>query len=96
MPLRFEWDRTKARANEVKHGMSFEEARTAFGDPCSLTIHDSRSPIEDRYVLIGMTDRGRLVVVVHVERGDNLRLISARRPTRHERATYEESRREEI
>lgn len=69
--LRFEWDREKAAANAVKHGVSFVEAITAFGDPLSLTIADpDHSDDEVRYVLIGRTHSNRLVVVAHTERED--------------------------
>jgi len=91
MGLTFEWDTDKAALNLRKHGLSFEEAATAFADPLSLTIPDpDHSGDEDRFVLVGETIRGKVVVVVHTERGDNLRLISARLPTRRERATYEQ------
>ena len=69
MALRFTWDSRKARLNERRHGVSFEEAATAFLDPLSLTIRDVLHAVgEERFVLIGQSDRGRLVVVVHVER----------------------------
>jgi len=91
MGLTFEWDERKAASNVQKHGVAFDEAATAFGDPLSLTIPDPlHSEDEDRFVLIGETYRGRLVVVVHTARGDNLRLISARSATRSERRTYEQ------
>ena len=93
MSLSFEWDRSKAEANEKKHGISFEEASTAFGDTLSLTIPDPiHSHGEERYVLIGHTFRGNLVVVAHVEKPDAvIRIISARVATRGERRTYEEA-----
>jgi uncharacterized DUF497 family protein len=91
MSLIFEWDDEKAALNRRKHGISFEEATTAFGDPLSLTIDDERhSQFEARFVLVGMTIRGRLVVVAHTVRGDHIRLISARRATKRERKTYEQ------
>jgi len=92
MRLTFEWDGNKARSNMSKHGVSFEEAATAFGDSLSLTIADpDHSDEEDRFILLGTTYQGRLVVVVHTERGDNIRIISARAATtRRERNTYEE------
>jgi len=94
MPLRFEWDRPKADANREKHGVTFDEASTAFGDTLSLTIPDPLHSIgEERYVLIGQSFRGRLVVVVHVERDDGtIRVISARDANRAERRAYEEAR----
>ena len=91
MALRFTWDPHKARVNERRHGVSFEEAATAFLDPLSLTIRDVlRAVGEERFVLIGQSDRGTLVVVVHVEHGNEIRLISARRAMPHERRAYEE------
>jgi uncharacterized DUF497 family protein len=91
MGLTFEWDERKAASNRRKHGVGFDEAATAFGDPLSLTIPDlGHSKEEDRFVLIGESFRGRLLVVVHSERGDNLRLISARLAKPSERRDYEQ------
>ena len=91
MPLSFEWDESKAKANLAKHGLSFEEASTVFGDPLSLTIPDpAHSQAEDRSIIVGNSHRQKLLVVVHTERGDNIRIISARRATRKERENYEE------
>ncbi len=90
MSLAFEWDPEKARANARKHGVSFDEAATSFGDPLSVTIPDpDHSDDEDRFILLGSTYQGRLLVVVHTERGDNIRIISARLATRTERHAYE-------
>ena len=92
MPLSFEWDQGKARANLSKHGVSFEEATTVFGDPLSLTIPDpAHSQTEDQFIIVGQSHRQRLLVVVHTERGDNVRIISVRRASRRERKNYEES-----
>jgi len=89
--LTFEWDDKKAAANLRKHGVSFEEAVSAFGDPLSLTIPDpEHSEAEERCVLLGMTERRRLVVVVHTEQADTVRLMSARLATPAERRDYEE------
>jgi uncharacterized DUF497 family protein len=89
--MHFEWDPEKARANVAKHGVSFEEAMRAFLDPLSVTILDpDHSEGEDRFVLIGQSPAGRLLVVVHTDRGTSIRLISARRATRRERRTYEQ------
>ena len=89
--MNFEWDSEKAVANLERHGISFEEAATAFGDPLSITIGDpDHSEAELRFILLGMTFRGRLVVVVHTDRGENVRLISARLATRRERQSYEQ------
>lgn len=91
MALHFEWDHRKAAANRRKHKVSFEEAATAFADPLSLTIPDpDHSEDEDRFVLLGISYRNRLLVVVHTERGDNIRIISARKATRGERLQYEQ------
>ena len=87
----FEWDPEKARANLRKHRVTFEEALTAFRDPLSLTTADpAHSEREDRLILMGLSDRHRLLVVVYVERGDSLRLISARVADSEERREYEE------
>ena len=89
--MNFEWESEKAAENLERHGIAFEEAATAFGDPLSITIGDpDHSEAEDRFILLGMTFRGRLVVVVHTDRGENVRLISARIPTRRERQSYEQ------
>jgi uncharacterized protein len=90
MSLTFEWDGGKDRTNQSKHGVSFDEAATAFGDPLSVTIPDpDHSSEEARSILVGSTFRGRLLVVVHTERGDGVRIISARLATRDERRDYE-------
>ena len=92
MPVNFQWDENKARTNLAKHGVSFEEAATAFGDPLSLTIPDpAHSQVEDRWITLGHSHQRKLLVVVHTERGDNIRIISARRAGRRERKSYEES-----
>ena len=91
MSLQFTWDPQKAAANLRKHGVGFPEAATAFADPLSLTIPDPDHSVgEERFVLIGQSERRRLVVVAHVERGELIRIISARPATRRERKTYEE------
>jgi uncharacterized DUF497 family protein len=90
-PVNFEWDPEKNAANREKHGISFDEASTAFFDPLSSTIaHPGKSDDEFRFVLIGLTFAGRLVVVSHVDRGESVRLISARLATRRERRDYEQ------
>ena len=90
MSLTFEWDPRKARSNLIKHGVGFEEASTVFGDVSSLTIPDpEHSRTEKRYVTMGTTFTGKLLVVVHTDRGDNIRIISARRASRRERSSYE-------
>ena len=88
--MKFEWDLEKARLNRAKHDVSFEEAATAFGDPLSVTISDpDHADEEDRFILLGQTHAGRLVVVVLTDRGDKVRIISARLATRRERRAYE-------
>jgi uncharacterized protein len=90
--LLFEWDPDKAKENLEIHGVSFDEASTAFRDTLSLAIYDPlHSEEEDRFVLIGNSHKDRLLVVVHTERGDNIRLISARKVSKKEREQYEEN-----
>lgn len=92
MALLFEWDPEKARRNLVTHGVSFDEASTVFRDSLSITVADPlHSEHENRLVLIGRSQRNRLLVVVHVERGDRVRIISARPATSRERISYEEN-----
>ena len=92
MGLKFEWDRRKSILNIKKHGVSFEDAATAFGDPLSVTIHDPKhSDDEDRFLLLGETQDKKLVVVAHTDRKDTIRLINARPATRQERKDYEKS-----
>jgi uncharacterized DUF497 family protein len=91
MSIEFEWDRRKARSNLKKHGVSFDEASTVFGDPLARTIHDPlHSDDEDRFVILGESHLRRLLVVVFVDRGERIRILSAREPTRRERRDYEE------
>ena len=90
--LLFEWDPNKAKENLKIHGVSFDEASTAFRDTLSLAIYDPlHSDEEDRFVLIGNSHKDRLLVVVHTERGDNIRVISARKASKKERKQYEEN-----
>ena len=92
MPLTFEWDEEKAAANLRKHKVSFDEAKTVFGDPMSLTIFDeTHSTEEQRYIDIGISARGRLLVVAYTERGSNIRIISSRRATPAERKQYDQA-----
>lgn len=89
--LRFEWDPAKDRSNQRKHGISFDEARTAFNDEHGRLMHDpDHSDEEDRFVLMGFSSAQRLLVVCHSYRsGDEvIRIISARKANRKERATY--------
>jgi hypothetical protein len=88
--VHFEWDPAKAARNVSKHGVSFDEASTVFGDPLAGTILDPRhSGDEPRFVTIGLSMSRRLIIVAHMEREDRIRIISARRATRRERRTYE-------
>ena len=90
--LLFEWDPNTAKENLELHGVSFDEAGTAFRDPWSLTIYEPlHSEEEDRFVLLGNSHRNRILVVVHTVRGDNIRLISARKATKKDRKQYEEN-----
>jgi uncharacterized DUF497 family protein len=89
--MKFEWNESKAAANLVKHGISFEEAQTIFDDPLFIDFHDpDHSPDEDRYIIIGLSRQGRLLLVSYTERDAIIRMISAREVTRGERKAYEE------
>lgn len=90
-PGKFEWNLGKAKRNAGKHRVTFEEAVTVFRDPFSLTLPDpEHSDIEERLLLVGLSDRRRLIVVSYVERGEILRIISARTADADERRDYEE------
>lgn len=92
MALNFEWDERKATSNLAKHGVDFAEAATVFGDPRSLTIPDpAHSQMEERAIVLGQSHQRKLLVVVHTERGDHIRIISARPASQRERKTYEEA-----
>jgi uncharacterized DUF497 family protein len=92
MGLTFEWDEEKDLANQKKHGISFEEAKSVFNDPCSITIADEQhSEEEDRYIDIGTSSRGRVIVVCYTEREPNIRIISCRKATKFERKCYDET-----
>ncbi len=89
--LTFSWDPEKAESNAKKHGVTFPEAATSFGDPLSLTIPDpEHSEGEARFILVGLTFQDRLVVVAHVEAEDSIRIISARMAAGPERRSYEQ------
>ncbi|HXV78674.1 MAG TPA: BrnT family toxin [Candidatus Binatia bacterium] len=89
--MEFEWDPKKAAKNLRKHKVSFNEAATVFGDSLSATVPDpDHSLAEDRYITVGMSSRGRLVMVAHTEHGERIRINSARGLTRAERKAYEE------
>jgi uncharacterized DUF497 family protein len=88
--MNFEWDPQKADINLKKHGVSFEEAKTVFDDRLYIDFYDpDHSDIEHRYLIVGQSRRGRLLIVSYTEREDTLRLISARETTRKERKVYE-------
>ena len=86
-----EWDNRKAVSNKRKHRVSFDEAVTALEDPLSITIGDpDHSAEESRFLTFGRSTKGRILVVAHTDRGEAVRLISARLVTRRERRAYEE------
>ena len=89
--MSFTWDTKKAAANHRKHGVSFEEASSALRDTLSATAHDpDHSEDEDRFVTFGISSQGRLLAVSHADRGNSIRIISARLATNAERKIYEE------
>jgi len=90
--LLFAWDSEKAKTNIKIHRVSFDEASTVFGDPLSLTIYDPRHSDEEiRFVIIGSSYKNHILVVVHTERKNKIRIISARKATKNERKQYEEN-----
>jgi len=90
MAVEFEWDENKAATNLAKHGISFEEAASVFDDSLYVDFYDpDHSDDEHRYVIFGLSEKRRLLVVSYTERGDAIRLISARVATRMEQETYE-------
>jgi uncharacterized DUF497 family protein len=91
MDIAFDWDPEKAEINERKHGVTFSEAATVFGDPLAIVLPDPRhSGAEERFVIFGRSNRDRLLVVMHTERGETVRIISTRVMTPHERREYAE------
>ncbi len=92
MSLKFEWDRRKANSNRSKHGVSFEEALTVFGDSLARIFNDEDHSIEEqREIIIGHSDKERLLVVCFTAQGESVRIFSARRATKRERKDYEEN-----
>ncbi len=88
--MRFSWDPNKDRLNQRDHGITFQEATTVFGDSLAVTVSDPDHSIgEERFITIGQSSSGQLLVVCHIEQGDTIRIISARRATAHERKDYE-------
>jgi uncharacterized DUF497 family protein len=93
MSLEFEWDRDKALSNHKKHGVSFQEAATVFGDPLAVIFDDELHSIEEeREIIVGHSARHRLLLVSFTERAGVIRIISARVATKRERKDYEENR----
>ena len=89
--MNFEWDPRKAAQNRRKHRVSFHEAATVFGDPLALTYHDpDHSVLEQRFITVGISNAGRLLIVAHADVNENVRIISARKTTPRERKHYEE------
>lgn len=89
--MRFEWDPKKAERNLKKHGVTFQEAATVFGDPLAMTFQDPDHSIEEeRQLTFGQSLRRRLIVVSHTKRGDRTRIVNARLMDRNERVIYEE------
>jgi uncharacterized DUF497 family protein len=89
--MEFEWDTKKAAGNVKRHGVSFKEAATVFGDPSAFTFNDpDHSLNEQRFITIGFSEKGRLLIVAHADRAASVRIISARETTRTERNLYEE------
>lgn len=88
----FEWDPRKAFNNMDKHGVSFEEAATVFHDPHFITVIDEEhSTDEERFITIGLSSQGRLLMLAHTDRGGRIRIISARKATRKEAQFYAEA-----
>ena len=89
LDIGFEWDEVKVDANLAKHGVSFDEGQTVFGDPNTITLFDNEhADAEDRFVNIGLSSNGRVLVVVHAEADERIRLISCRRATAREQRQY--------
>lgn len=89
--MNFEWDPAKARNNRRKHRVTFEEAATVYGDPLALTYPDPDHSIsEHRFITVGMSTAGRVLIVAHAERHESIRIISSRKATHSERKQYEE------
>jgi uncharacterized DUF497 family protein len=89
--VNFEWDPGKARQNRRKHRISFQEAATVFGDPLAVTYPDpDHSLSEQRFITVGMSSAGRVLIIAHVDRNENVRIINARKTTQRERKYYEE------
>jgi uncharacterized protein len=91
--VNFEWDPRKATQNRRKHGVSFHEAATVYADPLAVTYHDpDHSVLEQRFITVERSNAGRLLIVAHADRGENIRIISARKTTLRERKQYEKEK----
>ncbi|MGA8223836.1 MAG: BrnT family toxin [Candidatus Acidiferrales bacterium] len=89
--MNFEWDPAKAAQNRRKHRISFEEAASVFGDPLAMTYPDPDHSIsEQRFITVGLSTGNKELIVAHTDRGDNIRILSARKATKRERKYYEE------
>jgi uncharacterized DUF497 family protein len=89
--VNFEWDPVKGRQNRRKHRVLFQEAASVFGDPLAITYPDpDHSSSEQRFITIGVSSAGRVLIVAHADRDENIRIISARKTTPGEREHYEE------
>ena len=89
--MRFDWDKIKAASNLARHKVSFEEAATVFGDPLSDIFDDPDHSAEElRFLIMGHSEKGKLLFVSHTDDGETVRIISAREPTREEREKYEQ------
>jgi uncharacterized protein len=90
--VNFEWDPAKARLNRRKHRVAFEEAATVYGDALALTYPDpDHSSSEQRFITVGMSSAKKVLILAHTERGESIRIISARKATNRERKQYEEN-----
>jgi len=94
MKISFQWDDKKSKSNQRKHGITFEDAATVFGDSLSLTVPDPAHtrPSEARFITIGQSRQGKIIVVIHCDREEEIRIISAREAASGERNDYEEKR----
>lgn len=91
--MNFEWDPDKAALNHRKHRVSFHEAVTVFGDPLAITYQDPDHSIsEQRFITVGMSRSGQVLIIAHLDRDENIRIISARKTTPGERKHYEENK----
>lgn len=91
--MKFEWDKQKADTNLKKHGVTFQEAASVFGDVLSITYPDPDHSIrENRFITVGISRFGRVLIISHTDRGKNVRIINARKTTRKEHKYYEEGK----